>query len=161
MKKETISHKGKIVNMTPQVTTVSILQHAACGECHAAGICGMGDMAEKLEHAGKAEDIETIEDVHKTAVETLSKLIRDLSKYFPEEEEGKNLPPITDEEFEIILNEMEEACDNLEMDVVEVSVEKLKSREHPENRRTLLKSLYAAVEDIDFERCMEIIEEMR
>ena len=34
--------------MTPQVTTVSILQHAACGECHAAGICGMGDMAEKL-----------------------------------------------------------------------------------------------------------------
>ena len=48
MKKETISHKGKIVNMTPQVTTVSILQHAACGECHAAGICGMGDMAEKL-----------------------------------------------------------------------------------------------------------------
>lgn len=48
MKKETISHKGKIVNMTPQVTTVSIHQHAACGECHAAGICGMGDMAEKL-----------------------------------------------------------------------------------------------------------------
>ncbi len=48
MKKESISHKGKIVNMTPQVTTVSILQHAACGECHAAGICGMGDMAEKL-----------------------------------------------------------------------------------------------------------------
>ena len=48
MKKETISHKGKIVNMTPQVTTVSTLQHAACGECHAAGICGMGDMAEKL-----------------------------------------------------------------------------------------------------------------
>ena len=48
MKKETISHKGKIVNMTPQVTTVSILQHAACGECHAAGICGMGDMSEKL-----------------------------------------------------------------------------------------------------------------
>ena len=48
MKKETISHKGKIVNMTPQVTTVSILQHAACGECHAAGICDMGDMAEKL-----------------------------------------------------------------------------------------------------------------
>lgn len=36
------------MSITPQVTTVSILQHAACGECHAAGICGMGDMAEKL-----------------------------------------------------------------------------------------------------------------
>lgn len=48
MKKETISHKGKIVSITPQVTTVSILQHAACGECHAAGICGMADLSEKL-----------------------------------------------------------------------------------------------------------------
>ena len=33
--------------MTPQGTTVSILQHAACGECHAAGLCGMADLAEK------------------------------------------------------------------------------------------------------------------
>ncbi len=33
--------------MTPQSTTVSILQHAACGECHAAGLCGMAELAEK------------------------------------------------------------------------------------------------------------------
>ena len=44
---ESVSHKGKIVRMTPQVTTVSILQHAACGECHAAGLCGMAELAEK------------------------------------------------------------------------------------------------------------------
>ena len=44
---ESVSHKGKIVQMTPQVTTVSILQSAACGQCHAAGLCGMADMAEK------------------------------------------------------------------------------------------------------------------
>lgn len=47
MKQEEVSHKGKIVSITPEVTTVSILQHAACGECHAAGICGMSDLAEK------------------------------------------------------------------------------------------------------------------
>ena len=33
--------------MTPQVTTVAILQHGACSQCHAAGLCGMSDMAEK------------------------------------------------------------------------------------------------------------------
>ena len=33
--------------MTPQTTTVAILQHGACGECHAAGLCGMADIAEK------------------------------------------------------------------------------------------------------------------
>ena len=46
--KEAVTHKGKVVKMTPQVTTVAILLHGACSECHAAGLCGMGDMAEKL-----------------------------------------------------------------------------------------------------------------
>ncbi|MBR4775843.1 MAG: SoxR reducing system RseC family protein [Bacteroidales bacterium] len=33
--------------MTPQVTTVVILSSASCGECHAAGLCGMANLAEK------------------------------------------------------------------------------------------------------------------
>ena len=45
--KESVSHKGKVVRITPQVTTVSILQSSACGECHAAGLCGMADLPEK------------------------------------------------------------------------------------------------------------------
>ena len=44
---ESISHKGVVIKVTPQVTTVSFTQHGACSECHAAGLCGMGDMAEK------------------------------------------------------------------------------------------------------------------
>ena len=47
MGKDSISHKGKVIKMTPQTTTVAILQHGACGECHAAGLCGMADIAEK------------------------------------------------------------------------------------------------------------------
>ena len=42
-----ISHKGRIVRMTPQTTTVAIEQHGACSACHAAGLCGMADVAEK------------------------------------------------------------------------------------------------------------------
>ena len=44
---ESISHKGVVIKVTPQVTTVAFTQHGACSECHAAGLCGMGDMAEK------------------------------------------------------------------------------------------------------------------
>lgn len=44
---ESVSHKGKVIKMTPQLTTVSILQHGACSACHAAGLCGMADLAEK------------------------------------------------------------------------------------------------------------------
>ncbi len=45
--KEQVSHKGRVVRMTPQTTTVAIEQHAACSSCHAAGLCGMADVAEK------------------------------------------------------------------------------------------------------------------
>lgn len=42
-----VSHKGRIIRITPRTTTVSIEQHSACSSCHAAGLCGMADVAEK------------------------------------------------------------------------------------------------------------------
>ena len=33
--------------MTPEATTVVISSSSACGDCHAAGLCGVADMAEK------------------------------------------------------------------------------------------------------------------
>ena len=47
MKNTDVSHKGKVVKMTPQVTTVAILSHSACSGCHAAGLCGLGEVMEK------------------------------------------------------------------------------------------------------------------
>ena len=47
MSKKEVEHSGKVVRMTPQVTTVVIEQHAACAGCHAAGLCGMAELEEK------------------------------------------------------------------------------------------------------------------
>ncbi len=47
MKSQDVSHKGRIVRNTPQLTTVSIEQHGACAACHAAGLCGMSEVTEK------------------------------------------------------------------------------------------------------------------
>ena len=46
--REEVSHKGKVIKMTPQLTTVAFLQHGACSGCHAAAYCGMGDLAERV-----------------------------------------------------------------------------------------------------------------
>ena len=45
--KADVSHKGRVVRMPPQVTTVAIEQHSACAQCHAAGLCGLADVVEK------------------------------------------------------------------------------------------------------------------
>ena len=38
-----ISHAGKIVEITPDFTTVEIVSSSACSSCHAKGLCGMSE----------------------------------------------------------------------------------------------------------------------
>ena len=43
-----ISHRGRIVAITPEVTTVEIVSESACAACHAKGLCSLGDSQAKL-----------------------------------------------------------------------------------------------------------------
>ena len=42
-----ISHRGRIVSITPEVTTVEIVSESACAACHAKGLCCLGDSTVK------------------------------------------------------------------------------------------------------------------
>ena len=43
-----IKHTAKVIEMTPEFTTVEILVSSACSECHAKGLCGMSEVQEKV-----------------------------------------------------------------------------------------------------------------
>ena len=47
-KKDEIVHTGRVVEMTPDFTTVEILVSSACSECHAKGMCGMSEDEQKM-----------------------------------------------------------------------------------------------------------------
>lgn len=47
-KKNQIAHKGRIVDITPDFTSVEIIASSACSECHAKGLCGMSEEQEKI-----------------------------------------------------------------------------------------------------------------
>lgn len=42
-----ISHTGRIIDITPEVTTVEIISQSACSECHASALCGLGEVQKK------------------------------------------------------------------------------------------------------------------
>ena len=42
-----ISHRGRIVAITPEITTVEIVSESACAACHARGLCSLGDSTVK------------------------------------------------------------------------------------------------------------------
>ena len=47
-KKNEIVHSGKILEVTPDFTTVQILVSSACSACHAKGLCGMSEEQDKV-----------------------------------------------------------------------------------------------------------------
>ena len=47
-KKNEIIHSGKILEITPDFTTVQILVSSACASCHAKAMCGMSEEEEKV-----------------------------------------------------------------------------------------------------------------
>ena len=48
MKKNEIQHTGKIIEITPDFTTVQIIASSACSGCHAKSLCGMSEDQEKI-----------------------------------------------------------------------------------------------------------------
>ncbi len=43
-----ISHRGRIVEITPSLTSVEIISESACSACHARGMCELGGLKTKL-----------------------------------------------------------------------------------------------------------------
>ncbi len=43
-----ISHKGKVLDISPDYTTVEILVSSECSSCHAKSMCGMSEEKEKI-----------------------------------------------------------------------------------------------------------------
>ena len=43
-----ISHEGKIVEITPDFTSVEIVSSSACSACHAKGLCGFSESETKM-----------------------------------------------------------------------------------------------------------------
>jgi sigma-E factor negative regulatory protein RseC len=46
--KNEIAHTGRIVEITPDFTTVEIIASSACSTCHAKNLCGMSEDQEKM-----------------------------------------------------------------------------------------------------------------
>ncbi len=47
-KNNEISHTGKIIEITPEFTSVEIIASSACSSCHAKGLCGVSEEEAKV-----------------------------------------------------------------------------------------------------------------
>ena len=47
-RKNEIAHRGRIIDIDQDFTTVEIMVSSACSECHAKGLCGMSEEEQKV-----------------------------------------------------------------------------------------------------------------
>ena len=140
----------------------TIKVHALKSNSRQIGADKLGEMAEQLEFAGKALDIDTIHSKHDAALKEFDALLDRLAPYFPEEEEADiDRPAIGKEAFEEYLQRLTDACDDLDNDEMEAIEEELKAYSYPEQMQSTMQELYLAIEDIDIDNCLLLIETLK
>ena len=84
-----------------------------------------------------------------------------MSPYFVKEEETDSGRAAKTEEMAALFGQMEEAMENLDMDAMEQVVKDMSQYSYSDAQRDIFEKLRNAVEDIDTERCAEIIAEWK
>lgn len=135
----------------------TIKVHALKSSSRQIGAPVLGDMAEELEKAGNALDLDVIHGKTADLLEAYRELLDQLSGYFVEESDGRDLPEIAPKELKRILQELETACEDLDMDGMESAKEALKQYSFPETIQAAINELYEAIDNIDIDACAELI----
>ena len=132
--------------------------HALKSTSRSIGAPELGDMAEKLEYASKASDIDEVNKYHLKAMSDYEKLLNDLEKYFPEEDDPSEKDAISEEKAKTILDKLSKGCDDLDMDVMEECASELRKFSFPADKQKIIDEIIKSVEGFDTETAMQFIE---
>lgn len=125
-----------------------------------AKICGFEDLgvcAAELEKAAGEKNIETIKLKTPALLKKYAEAENALKNQFNDLEEPKeNLKTATETEILEILKEIKKSAENGDLEKVEKDFATIKSFELPQNLNSPIKQLSAALEEIDFEKIIQI-----
>ncbi|MBR4174563.1 MAG: response regulator [Lachnospiraceae bacterium] len=139
----------------------TIRVHALKSSSRQIGAMELGELAQEMEFAGKSGDIDAIRAKTPALMDSYRAVLEGLSFYFEEEEKDESvLEPIPEGVFLEILDELAEACDSLDMDVMDDVDARLKNYSFAD-RTEDIKALVHAMDNLDVEGCMSIIDELR
>ena len=140
----------------------TIRVHALKSASKQIGAMELGLMAEALEKAGNAEDLDYIREKTEPALEEYSALLSKLAPYFPaEEKQTGTRGEIAEEERDSLLDAILEACENLDMDTAAEKQAELASYTFPEEQAEMVRELAEAIENYDVDQCREMAEKIR
>ncbi len=136
--------------------------HALKSASRQIGANELADFAMDLEQAGNDGDIEKIKRETDDLLRMYEKVQRLLAPVCAkEEEEAEGDREFTGEELTGLLDDMTAAMDDLDMDAMNEVIARMKEYRYDDGAKELFAQLREAVEDLDIDRCEEIIRTWR
>jgi len=140
----------------------TIKVHALKSSSRQIGAMALGNMAEALEKAGKAGDTDKILADTDALLETYEDLLSKMAPHYGEtKEEAVDKPAFDKSTLEGLLDEMAAACDDLDYDAAEEAMNRINSYAYEGDLKGLVADLDKAINGMDFESCLEVIDKIR
>ena len=145
-----------------ELKSYTILVHALKSSARIIGAKKLSLLAEKLEKAAKENDIDFMEENTEQLL-ILYKSYENILKPIAEKKESDSeKASLSKDDFISILNEIQESCRTCDLPVIEEKADILAKHQLPIKDDVLekLNDLFAAIENIDFEKIEEVINEI-
>ncbi|MBQ7558450.1 MAG: response regulator [Lachnospiraceae bacterium] len=140
----------------------TIRVHALKSSSRQIGAMELGNMAEALEKAGNAGDMDAIKTQTGPTLDEFRRILAGLGEYYGTEDENEGDKPLIDgKTLEDLLGRLWQACDDLDMDGMDEISDRLKEYSYGDDIRERIEDLRKAVANMDSEKCMEIIDGMK
>ncbi|MDD7177479.1 MAG: PocR ligand-binding domain-containing protein [Lachnospiraceae bacterium] len=139
-----------------QAYTVEV--HALKSASRQIGAMGLADLAERLEAAGNAKDEALIDAQTGVLLETYSSYQEILAPWCVEETKSESaLQTISRSELQHLLNDMQEAISELDIDAMEAALAQMANYQLEGEEKELLEDLREATADFDSETCEQLV----
>lgn len=133
--------------------------HALKSSSRQIGEFNLGSLAEKLENAGNARDIECIDEFTPELLAQYVNMKSVLNDYVEKDDESAEVDKVdcAPEEIISLLNQIIEAIDDLDSSSMEEAIKCLKSINLEEEKIQMVEQLKSASDEYDFDTCEELV----
>lgn len=135
--------------------------HALKSTSRQIGATDLAHTAEQMEAAGNAENAALIHKITPGMLEEYMFYKGILAPYFTKETEAQSGRVADQTEIENLFAAMEDAMENLDMDAMEKVIQDMSQYSYDGAQKKVFEKLQNAVEDIDTEKCEEILAEWK
>lgn len=146
-----------------ELKSYTISVHALKSSARIIGAKKLSLLAEKLEKAAKENDVSFIEE-NTNHLLILYKSYKNILKPIVEKKESDSeKASLSKDDFISILNEIQDSCQTCDLPIIEEKADILSKHQLPikDNVQEKLDELFAAIENIDFEKIEEVINEIQ